>query len=106
MGLELGRACVDALVDGEDPFPLAPHASFGLADPRQGRDPRVGETHPLRLAQGLAVDTRSDGFLELDDLLHLVQEPGIDPGHLVDLLLRPPEIKRAFHVEDPVRVRC
>ncbi len=42
--------------------------------------------------------------LEVHDLLHLVEEPGVDAGHAVDLGVGPAEVEGPLHVEDAVGV--
>ncbi len=88
VALELGGAGVDALEYRPNVVLLAK-----LMDLLAGRaavlhlerfaQARVGEAHALDLAQPLGVDRlRAQLRLHIGDLLQLVQEPGIDVGHL------------------------
>ena len=43
----------------------------------------VAEAHALGAAQGVGVEA-VDAFLEVGDLLHLLDEPGIEAGDLTD----------------------
>src|SRR5207249_11652198 len=51
LGLELGRARVDRLVDGPHAERAPALADLGLALPPQARELRVGEARPLELAE-------------------------------------------------------
>ncbi len=63
-----------------------------LAGPKRPRHPLVRQSVPLRLLQLLSGDGidrfRLQLGLQVDEVLHLLQEPGIDPRHFMDLLDR------------------
>ncbi len=111
VGLELGGAGVDPLVDRLDLLGRATLPHLGLGGAGELRQAHVGEARALGLPEALAGERRTsaglglDPLLEIHDLLELREKPGVDPGHAVDVFVAPTEVEGALHVEDPVGVR-
>ena len=62
----------------------------------------IGESEPLHAAHRLGIDVwqRAVPRFGIEQFLHLVEEPGIDPGHIVQLVRLHAELHRALHLED------
>ena len=83
-------------------------AAFAFQTPGPGKT-SVGETHAL----GFAHQIGRDGFhrvlfqleLHVVNFLELVEEPGIDRGHLRDLLDRVSLADGVLHVSQPLGMR-
>ena len=102
LGLELGGAGVDRLVDRPDTQAVtqALHAfRAGELGPQSG-DLGVGQSVVLGTTQERLVDDRggTDLLPQLHQDSHLVEEPGVDLRGLVDLLERRPQTQREFDV--------
>ena len=103
-GVELGRARVDGSVDGPDPEPVACSAHGRLVRADKQGDQAVPDTLTLRLAQGgLVIEQRRTGLrdagMEVGELLHLIDEPGVVRRETGDLLHRHAARER---LRDPV----
>ncbi len=110
VGLELGRAGVHQLVDrlDADLHAQPPHAA--LVDARQLGDLGVGEAVALGLAQQVErhralVAGGGDALLHLDDLAHVVEEPGVDLRQVGDVGDGHAVLEGVLHVEEAVGVR-
>src|SRR5262249_4552182 len=94
VALKLGRAGINALVDGLDFVFLAQMADLFLraftVKPPHARQASVGEAVALRLAQGIAWNRLHGMLLHLQlhvvDLFELVEEPWVDGRHDCTLL--------------------
>ena len=87
MGLELRRAGVDELVDGDDPGGIAAIPDLLLGEVPEAAEIDVGESPPLRLIeQPRRIGPLFDLLLRLDERPDLVQEPGVDLRQAIDLL--------------------
>ena len=89
---ELGCAGIDTLEDGLEASLLALGADGVFVGAEGASDALVGEPVAFRLRQ-LLDGNAIDGFLlylslEIDELLDLLQEPGVDLGHVVNLFDR------------------
>ena len=87
-GGELGGAGVDGLVDRADAEGPAHPADHVLAEMPQTGDLRVGEAVPFGRAQyvGGQLGGGADVLGDLGDQQQLIDEPGVDPGRLEQLL--------------------
>ena len=111
LGLELGAARVDGLVGDLDTRSEARGADLVLAELPEVAELCVAEPDALgppprppvhRRERGLTAPERREVLALLDDRQHLVQEPRIDPGRLVDLLERHAATQQRLDLEDPV----
>ena len=102
LGLELGRAGVDGLVDGAHPqaVPKALHALGPGELGAQRRDLGVGQPVVLGATQQGLVDDRGvdDLLTQLDQRGDLVDEPRVDARGLVHLLDRGAQAQRELDV--------
>src|SRR2546425_3893864 len=89
-------------MDAEPPA-LLTHRLLGAA--AQPRELVVRESHPLHTAQLRRADTLEAGEPPLgrEQLLQLIEEPGIDAGRLRDRLAGEPGDERPLDLEDPLR---
>src|SRR5262249_57518027 len=80
-----------------------------LAGAEQVREPAVGEALALEHAQRRGVDVGEplvvELHLEVDDLLDLLEEPGVDARELVDLLEREAVLEGVADVPDALGPR-
>ena len=101
---ELGGAGVHGLVDGAQAEGVTDLAHRVLTDVSQGGDLDIGES--VALGQGQDLGGEGLGVLDLlGDLLqeqHLVQEPGVDAGGLVELSDRGASADGLLKVDQPV----
>ena len=106
---KLGGAGVDALVDRAQPELMPPRPHGALVDLEEVRDPPVGEAHALQRAQVVARQLGERALfqpqLDVDDLLDLREEPGIDLRVPVDLLDRHSDAERIGDVPQPLGAR-
>ncbi len=102
--LEFRGAGVNALVDGTDVELVALRANVAFLGARQLCDALVGETLLLQVKEIVMVEVRElrlrHAPFDVNELLHLREEPGIDRRHLVDLLHGHAEAHGVRHVED------
>ncbi len=108
VGLELGRAGVDALEHRFDAEFDSPGADLHVLAADQPRDLAIREATAFGAAKifGGPGAERADGgdpLFFLDDLLHVVQEPAIDVRQLIDLVQRHAGFDRVPHVENALR---
>src|SRR5712675_659407 len=106
---EFRRAGIDSLVRRADSEAMPRSAHFRLARVEQVGKPPVGETLALEHAQHWRIHFREPLVVELhfeiDDLLDLREEPGIDMRELVHLFQRESVLERIAHVPDALRSR-
>src|ERR1039457_2390293 len=113
VAFELRGAGIDPLVDRLQAVLLAEVADFFLAAfavqaPGPG-ETSIGETHALGFAQHLGRDRFHRVLFQLQlhvvNLFELVEEPGIDRGHLRNLLDRVPLTDGVLHVGQALGMR-
>src|SRR4029453_4711776 len=89
-GLELGRAGVDRLVDGDDAELPAAVPELELRRPEPAREPPVRGADALGgaqlLARNVGESSACEPLLGLDHAPDAVEEPGVDARALRDLL--------------------
>ncbi len=99
--LELGRAGVDALVGRREVEVEARRAHGVLVDAEDRAELAVADAGPLQRAQHLGGDAAQPAkpgrAHQLDELRELRQEPGVDPGQLVQVFDRPAALQGAEH---------
>jgi hypothetical protein len=88
---------------------VAARADVALVDLEEVRDPPVGESHALERTQVVAAKLGERALLEqeldVDDLLDLRQEPGIDLRVAVDFFHRHADAERIGDVPEPLGAR-
>src|SRR5208283_1550132 len=113
VAFELRGAGIDALVDRLQAVLLAEVANlflaaFAVQTPGSG-EPSIGEAHALGFAQQVGGNRFHWMLLQLQlhvvNLFELVEEPGIDRGHLRDLLDRMPLANGVLHVGQALGMR-
>ena len=107
VGREFRRAGIDPLVDRADSMGMARGADLTLRHVEEEREAPVREAHALQRPHPRGVDRPElrvvQFHLDVDDLLDLVEEPGVDLRQLVDLVEREPVLKGIAHVPDALR---
>ena len=100
---ELGRAGVDGLVDRAHPEGVPHAADDGLRHTPQRGELDVAEAVPLGQPQQRRreLGRRDDPVGDRVDQRHLVEEPRVDAGGLVDLLDRQAAAHRLLDRDDP-----
>ena len=105
LGLELGGAGVHQLVGGLDAQVAPGGAHLGGLHAAGGGDLRVGVAQALGLAQQVRAELlRAQATLELDQLAHVLEEPGIHRGRLEELLQGPARAQGLVQVDQPLGV--
>ncbi len=103
--LELAGARVDRLEDGSHAEGLAMPSHRRIGRARQARDPRVGQTQPLRGPQLVRAERRqrtvADRVRPLHHLCDLIDEPRIDRRGFRDLVHRVTREERRLDEEEP-----
>ncbi len=93
MGLEFGGAGVDAFENGGDAQAAAGAADLGFVLAGQGGKAGVGEAHHLDAAQASGVFWQAiaaNAGLGVDDFADAGEEPWVERGDLVDLVIGVP----------------
>ena len=102
---ELCRASIDALVDRVHVELSALFGDLARFKPGELSEPLVGEAHRFQCAElrgGARQPVLAHALLQVDDLLELADEPGVDGAGLVDLLLLEAETECLGDLEQPV----
>jgi len=109
VGGEFRGAGIHPFVDGTDAGAVPGAAHFGFGRIEEVCQPPVGESLALEHAQRARVDLREplvvELHLDIDDLLDLREEPGVDARELVYFLERKPVLERVADVPDALRPR-